>query len=216
MEGFDLKSMWEGTDKQAKTHYEGLREEIVRMARRRSEDVLQKIRRLFWLELWAGIIVSVLLIAGLVSFFSKEGLTVLDWALLILFLLAFVGAFTLTILYFRRFSRRAKAVPVHDIRKATAEYLNLLRIYKRNLIRLSLVLVPFSLVLGFVFGLMQGSEGDLSILGEPLFWGIALGLLSIAGLLFYFFIKHYYKWMLGSIEKTLEEVLESLNQDDES
>jgi uncharacterized membrane protein len=214
MEGFDLKSMWEGADRQAKTHYEGLREEVVRMARRRSEDVLQKIRRLFWLELWAGIIVSVLLFAGLVSFLTEEGLTALEWILLLLLLLGFAVAFTFTIRYFQQFNRRAKAVPVHDIRKATAEYLHLLRIYKRNLIRLSLVLVPFSLVLGFVFGLMQGAEGNLSMLGEPLFWGIALGLLSIAGLLFYFFIKHYYKWMLGPKEKTLEEVLDSLNQDD--
>ncbi|PTM14669.1 MAG: hypothetical protein DA408_02450 [Bacteroidetes bacterium] len=205
MQEFDLESLWNQTDKSAEDWYQRLRPELVALAQRKNDSVLQRIQRMVAAEM----VVGVLILVGLLYY-------VRDFhPLLIAAIIGFFGAILyITYAYYRNFQEKILAVPTLNIIAATCAYLQHVGDYRRRLLQLSIVLLPFSLLIGFFTGFGIGADQDFSSLLTVKFWAVVLPLLAVLGVLFYFFVKWYYRLLLGNKEKELQLVLNRLLEEE--
>ena len=206
MQEFDLKDIWEGAGAGAEAWYKELRPELVAMARKKNDSVLQRIRRLVLQE----VIFSLVVFA-----FAVYYLRDIPLALYLLMIVFFLGVMAISYRYYMQFSREIAQVPTMNIVESTSSYLRILSNYKNRLIRLSIALMPVGLIVGFLAGFGAGSENDFSALQKPLFWVISIVALGIIAGPTYLFTRWYYRFFLGSKEKELEQVLERLRQEEE-
>jgi hypothetical protein len=206
MQEFDLNSIWSEADKKAESWYEELRPELERMARQKNDSVLQRIKRLVEIEM----AVSVMIIIGFIVFNRS-----LHPVVLATIIVSLVGVLFISYRYYRHFRQQIELVPTMNIKASTAAYLEQLSNYKRRLIRLSLIFLPFGLVIGFVAGFAMGADNDLSTLSNPLFWLSTLPILFVAAVLSYGMVRAYYRFFIGTQEDELREVLVRLNGEDE-
>ena len=204
MREFDLKELWEEANEPAAAWYDRQRSELAATARRKNAGVLQRIRRLVQGEL----IFSAAVFAG--AFWWWSELHPLPFVLLELSILLVM---ILGYRYYRHFSAAVAAVPTLDVVASTETYLRLLGNYKRRLIRLSLLLTPFALIVGFLAGFGLGTENDFSGLATAKFWLYAVPGLLVGAAAAYFFTVWYYRFFIGSKEKELEALLDRLRDD---
>ena len=165
MQEFDLQDIWEGADVDAAQWYERLRPELVAMARQKNDSVLQRIRRMV---LWE-IVFALLTLA--VSMYYLRDLPVFLFVGLIAF---FMVVITISYRYYLQFSREIGQVPSLNIVESTSAYLRILSNYKNRLVRLSIILMPLGLIVGFFAGFGVGAENDFSALREAKFWLITI------------------------------------------
>ncbi|MEL7427209.1 MAG: hypothetical protein AAFN81_29725 [Bacteroidota bacterium] len=206
MQEFDLKDIWEGAGDGAAAWYKELRPELVAMARKKNDGVLQRIRRLVFRE-----VLFSLMILGLAIYYLRE-LEVLLYVLIIVF---FLGVIAISYRYYLQFSRQISQVPSLNIVESTEAYLELVGNYKNRMIRLSVALMPVGLIVGFFTGFGVGAENDFSAFQKPMFWVISIAALLIIAGPTYYFTKWYYRFFLGSKEKELEQVLARLREEEE-
>jgi hypothetical protein len=205
MKEFDLKELWSQADEGAEVWYEGQRPELAATARRKNDSVLQRIRRLVQSELLFG---------GLVF------LGVLWWwqemhpFFFGLMEVSILGLMYMSYRYYCRFREEIAAVPTLNIVASTEGYLNILSAYKKRLLRLSVLLMPFALVIGFMAGFGLGTENDFTALATLKFWLITIPSLLLVAIPTYFFTVWYYRFFIGSKEKELAAVLERLREEE--
>jgi hypothetical protein len=102
-----------------------------------------------------------------------------------------------------------------NIKASTAAYLEQLSNYKQRLIRLSLIFLPFGLIIGFIGGFALGADNDLSKLSDLQFWLKTLPILLVAAVLCYGMVRAYYRFFIGTQEDELKEVLIRLDAENE-
>jgi hypothetical protein len=203
MQEFDLQELWGQGDDRAEAWYDRLRPDLVAIARQKNDSILQRIRRLVQGEL----LFSALAFVGLLFYWQDFHLfffLLMECTILLVMVIAYR--------YYQRFSREIEAVPAMNIVASTESYLNILRGYKKRLIRLSILLMPVGLVVGFMAGFGLGSENDYSALMSLKFWLITIPALAAIAVPTYYFTLWYYRFFIGSKEKELAEVLERLRE----
>lgn len=203
MQEFDLQELWGQADDRAEAWYDRLRPDLVAIARQKNDSILQRIRRLVQWEL----LFSAVAFIGLLFYWQ-------DFQLLFFLLMEFTILLVMVISYrhYLRFSREIEAVPAMNIVASTEAYLNILRGYKKRLVRLSILLMPFGLIVGFMAGFGLGSENDYSSFLNPKFWLITIPALAAVAVPTYYFTLWYYRFFIGSKEKELAKVLERLRE----
>lgn len=206
MQEFDLNSIWNEADKKADSWYEDLRPELESMARQKNDSMLQRIKRLVEMEM----AISILIIIGFATYSRSMNPIVLG-----IIILSLVGVLLISYQYYRQFRQQVELVPTLNIKASTTAYLEQLSNYKRRLIRLSLIFLPFGLIIGFIGGFAMGTDNDLSKLNDPQFWLGITPVLLIAALLCFLFVKAYYRFFIGIQEDELKEVLLRLNREEE-
>lgn len=206
MQEYDLNSIWSQADKKADNWYKDLRPELETMARKQNDSVLQRIKRLVEMEM----AISVLIIVGF-TIYSRT----IHPAILATIILSLIGVLIISYRYYRYFRQQIELVPTMNIRASTAAYLQQLGDYKRRLIRLSLVFLPFGLLIGFVGGFALGTDNDLAPLSDPYFWLRMLPILLVTAALCYGLVRVYYRFFIGTQEDELRGVLDRLDKEDE-
>ncbi|WP_367391726.1 hypothetical protein [Lewinella sp. LCG006] len=203
MQEFDLQELWGQADDRAEAWYDRLRPDLVAIARQKNDSILQRIRRLVQGEL----LFSAMAFIGLLFYWQ-------NFHLFFFLLLEFTILLVMVISYrhYLRFSREIEAVPAMNIVASTEAYLNILRGYKKRLVRLSILLMPLGLVVGFMAGFGLGSENDYSALLHLKFWLITIPSLIAVAVPTYYITLWYYRFFIGSKEKELAEVLERLRE----
>lgn len=205
MKEFDLQELWGQADDRAEAWYERLRPDLVATARKKNDSVLQRIRRLVQGEMIFSIMAFVV-----VLYFWQD------------FHPLFFGLIELTILgvmyvsyrYYQRFSVEIAAVPGMNIVASTEAYLNILKVYRKRLLRLSITLMPIGLLVGFMAGFGLGTENDFTALLTPKFWYFTIPALLLVAVPTYYFTRWYYHFFIGSKEKELSAVLERLREEE--
>lgn len=205
MQEFDLKELWNQADERAEAWYAGQRPELVAMAQQKNDSVLHHIRRLLQSELVFGAVVFV----GIL--WSWQDLHPLFFVLIEV---TIAVVMYLSYRYYRRFSEEIAAVPTLHIVAATESYLNILKAYKKRLLRLSVLLMPFALVIGFMAGFGLGTENDFTALATFKFWLFTIPALLLVAAATYFFTVWYYRFFIGSKESELAAVLERLREEE--
>jgi hypothetical protein len=203
MQEFDLQELWGQSDDRAEAWYDRLRPDLVAIARQKNDNILQRIRRLVQGEL----LFSTLAFAGLLFYWQNFHL-----ASFLLMELTILLVMVISYRHYLRFSREIEAVPAMNIVASTEAYLNILRGYKKRLVRLSILLMPVALLVGFMAGFGLGSENDYSALKKPKFWLITIPALAAVAVPTYYLTLWYYRFFIGSKEKELAEVLERLRE----
>jgi hypothetical protein len=203
MQEFDLQEIWGQASDRAEAWYDRLRPDLVAIARQKNDSILQRIRRLVQGEL----LFSTLAFIGLLFYWQDFHLLFFLLMELTILLVMFISY-----RYYLRFSREIEAVPAMNIVASTEAYLNILRGYKKRLIRLSVLLMPIGLIVGFMAGFGLGSEKDYSALMSLKFWLITLPSLAAVAVPTYYLTLWYYRFFIGSKEKELAEVLERLRE----
>ncbi len=203
MQEFDLQELWGQADDRAEAWYDRLRPDLVAIARQKNDSILQRIRRLVQWEL----LFSALAFLGLLFYWQ-------DFHLLFFLLTEFTILSVMVISYrhYQRFTREIEAVPAMNIVASTEAYLNILRGYKKRLVRLSILLMPVALLVGFMAGFGLGSEKDYSALMSFKFWLVTIPALAAVAVPTYYLTLWYYRFFIGSKEKELAEVLERLRE----
>lgn len=203
MQEFDLQELWGQADDRAEAWYDRLRPDLVAIARQKNDSILQRIRRLVQGEL----LFSAMAFLGLLFYWQ-------NFHLFFFLLLEFTILLVMVISYrhYLRFSREIEAVPAMNIVASTEAYLNILQGYKKRLVRLSILLMPLGLVVGFMAGFGLGSENDYSALLHLKFWLITIPSLIAVAVPTYYITLWYYRFFIGSKEKELTEVLERLRE----
>lgn len=205
MNEFDLKELWSQADEGAEAWYEGQRPELVATARQKNDSVLQRIRRLVQSELIFGALVFL----GMLWWWQEMHPLIFG-----LMEVSILGLMYMSYRYYRRFREEIAAVPTLNIVASTKGYLNILSAYKKRLLRLSLLLMPFALVIGFMAGFGLGTENDFSGLATFRFWLVTVLSLLLVAIPTYFFTVWYYRFFIGSKEKELATVLERLREEE--
>jgi hypothetical protein len=203
MQEFDLQELWGQADDRAEAWYDRLRPDLVAIARQKNDSILQRIRRLVQGEL----LFSAVAFVGLLFYWQ-------DFHLLLFLLLELTILLVMVISYrhYLQFSKEIEAVPAMNIVASTEAYLNILRGYKKRLVRLSILLMPVGLIVGFMAGFGLGSENDYSAFLSLKFWLITIPALAAIAVPTYYFTLWYYRFFIGSKEKELAEVLERLQE----
>ena len=116
--------------------------------------------------------------------------------------------------YYQRFTSDIEAVPAMNIVASTEAYLNILNNYKTRLVRLSVLLMPVGLLVGFMAGFGLGNKNDFSALTSSKFWLATIPALIAIAIPTYYFTLWYYRFFIGSKEKELTAVLERLRQEE--
>lgn len=205
MQEFDLKELWGQANDRADAWYESLRPDLVATARKKNDSVLQRIRRLVQGEMIFSVVALVAVLCYWQAF-HPVFLVLLEVTILLVMLVSYR--------YYQHFSEEIAAVPSMNIVASTEAYLNILSDYKKRLIRLSMILMPISLVIGFMAGFGLGTENDYTALLTPKFWYFTIPSLLLVAIPTYFFTRWYYHFFIGSKEKELSAVLERLREEE--
>jgi hypothetical protein len=205
MKESDLKYIWNSDRGEATAHYDSL-ENVLRLARKRSDNILNKIRRNIILE-W---VVSVILV-GLLGF------VVYQWDSGTAFWI-FAGSFALILwfsfrLYFR-FISELRGVNQRSILDALHEYVRLVGKYIRRMKMLIYYTTPVGYLVGLSIGTFAEHEGtfslqDLLVMG----FGALVGLPFLA-LVIWFSTRKYIRWLYGKHYESLKKLRDDLESEE--
>jgi hypothetical protein len=203
MKEFDLKPIWNSDRGKAAEHYGSL-EDIHRLAGKRSDNILNKLRRNIIMELIASVIILLLLAVAVYQWDS--GLPF--WIFAITF--AVIG--WLSFRLYVRFLRQLREVNQKSILEALREYVRLVGKYIRRMKVLIYYLTPLGYLVGLAVGTFAGHEGTFTLQDF-----LVMGFGAIIGLPFLFVViwfstRKYIRWLYGKHYESLKEVLNSLEE----
>lgn len=205
MTEFDLKSTWKESDEQAKVYYQSIEPEVLEIARKKSNDLLQEIKRNAINETVTGVI----LMLAIFYFFRNHPYV---WILYSGSILLVVSSYFST----REFIHEVRLISTQNVVKSMEGYYKVLSKALRKLKFLIWIFVPISFVLGMLANFTdQGS--DLSILtrwdGILLILGISIPVLF--GIL-WFVSKKYIFYMYERQINELKKILDDLKRQEKS
>lgn len=199
MEEFDLKNIWKVSDDQARVYYKSIEPEVLEISRKRSNDLLQEIKRNAINETITGVI----LMCAIFYFMRNH---------------PYVGVlYTCTILlvvssYFstREFIHKIKSISSQNVLESIGSYYQVLAKAVKKLKLLVWIFVPISFVLGLLASFTDNGN-DLEILTR---WDGILLTIGIAGpVLFgmlWFVSKKYIFYMYESRINELKKIYDDL------
>lgn len=201
MKEFDLQSIWNDADHQATEWYEHLRPELITKARKQNNGVLHKLKHFAMVELIFGIVFTIVITIYTYqySFWLMSG--------------AFLSLSALTYISYRQywlFKKQVALVPTQDIITSTTNYLNLITDYRNRMTRLAILIAPFAVALGMYLGYILNGKNNFYTLFETNILVILIPALIVLSVLTTFTSKWYYNFFIGSKEKELQSVLDSL------
>ncbi|NRB46271.1 MAG: hypothetical protein HRU41_01265 [Saprospiraceae bacterium] len=200
MEEFDLNAIWKNSDKEASDYYDQLEGEVMRMARQRSSNIIQRMKQNALIELIAGIALWI----GLFFFFAENPLIgyLLGGGILL-----YLG----TGYSVYRMLKKFRSINTKNVKESVAGYLQLFRkSYQRTKILLYIVM-PIGYTLGFMMGFIEAG-GDWSDMVQPWTLLIILGVSAVVlGVIVWFVTRKYMHWMYGQYIEELQEVHDNLS-----
>lgn len=192
MDEFDLKDIWKDSDDQAEKFYQSIEPEVLELARKKSNNILQRIKRNAIMESIAGLVVTVLF-----CYYIRNH-PYFGWMILSLFvigLMAFIPFIDLI--------KKIKAVPTQNVVDSIGAYHKILSAYLKKMKIMALVLVPLGFIGGFGSSFMENG-GDWEELLDPKRLLLILGLSGLAlGGMFWFIFK---KQIFHLYQKPLDEL----------
>ncbi len=202
MKEIDLKNIWESDLRRAMDHFNSL-EDVEALARKRSNNILHRIRRNMLNETAAG---TVLLAAMLIVFWFWD--PYLFWG----FLALSVISMALSAWLYLQFARRLNRVNQKDVKNALREYIELTSQYIKRLKVILYYLSPVSMYAGLSLVVIPELAGR----GFRMYL-LAYGISSIAAIPIIIAIilvmnRKYIPWLYGRHLKAFRETLAGLEE----
>ncbi len=199
MEEFDLKNIWKVSDDQAKVYYQSIEPEVLEMARKKSNDLLQEIKRNAINETVTGVI---LMFA--IFYFMRDHPYI--WILYSCSILLVVSSYFST----RKFIHEIKSISSQNVVESIGGYYEILTKALKKLKFLVWIFVPISFILGLLANFTDNGN-DLEILTR---WDVILLTLGISipvlfGLI-WFVSKKYIFFMYESRINELKKIHDDL------
>jgi phosphatidylglycerophosphate synthase len=199
MEDKDLKKLWAKADDKAEDYYDRWAPEVENKARKASHDILEKVRRNIYLEIF----ISLPIVIGFPFIFLHNLLLfVLSWVIMLAVLIV-------SLRVYRRYLRGIKEVPELDLREGLRKKHEILVSYVRRIKVLSYI----SAFVGLLYGVfIQFAEDNYNTdtWGDPGFLMPLGATLIIFMVLFIWGINKYIFWMYGKAAKRIGAVLSGL------
>lgn len=200
MNEFDINNIWDSDRQQAHNHYQSL-DDIEKMAKKQSGNILYKIRR----NMATEIILSLLIIMAI-------GLSIFHWSLLLFWGYVFIMAISGYVSFreYYKFFSRINNVNQKNIKDAIEDYVGIVGHYIRRTKFWVNYITPLAFVAGIVLTVVSQSPGEpitkiLMHIGLAVLLGLPFLLLII-----WFANKKYIKWIYGRQYEHLKAVLKRL------
>lgn len=203
MSELDLNKIWNSDREKARDHYESL-SDVEKLAKQKSDNVLNKIYRNILIESIFSIIIIILI--G-IWFYEWERLVFWGYSVFILIVLVF------SLRLYLNFSKGIKGVNQKKVVDSLREYVRITGHYIKRLKVYIYYVTPAGYLVGLVFGTIANPGDDT--FGEILIRtgiGIAIGIPLLA-LMIWFFNKKYIKWLYGRYYEALKEILRNLEKE---
>ena len=201
MEEFDLNKAWEEGDDSAKEFYKSIEEEVLSMARKNSNDILDRIKRNIKGEWIANAIMYPTL--GFLFWGNP-----FFWPYVIFALAVLVIAW----LPYRNLLKRIDETPTKNIINALESYIEVLSDFTKRMKTLFWFIMIPALLFGFYVGVNFKGEFQFEKLNFSIIWKTVFALAFVFGLTYWFSFKKYFPWLYGNPKNELEELLESLKK----
>ena len=204
MSELDLNKIWDSDREKARNHYESL-SDVEKLAKKKSDNVLNKIYRNILVESIASLILVVLI--G-IAFYEWERLVFWAYSFFIIIVIAF------SLRLYLNFSRGIKNVNQKKVVDSLREYVRITGHYIKRLKVYIYYVTPIGYLIGLVFGTIANPGEDTFV--EILIRigiGSAIGI-PILALIIWFFNKKYIKWLYGRHYDSLREILENLEREE--
>ncbi|MCF8308786.1 MAG: hypothetical protein K9I68_07255 [Bacteroidales bacterium] len=204
MSELDLNSIWESDRDKANSHYQSL-SDVEKMAKQKSENILNKIRRTAFVE---SIISTVIVGALAVAFYLKD-----VWVFAV-FMVFIIPVFILSYRFYRNYIRNLYDVNQRKVTESISAYVRLTKNYLRKVKFYNYYVLPLGYITGLAIGALSNPdiEATREII-ERVGLGLAIGVPLVAFMI-WFFNKKYIKWLYGRHYKALKQLLEDLQRDE--
>ena len=202
MSEIDLNSLWESDRDKANTHYQSL-SDVEKMAKQKSENILNKIRRTAFVE---SIISTVVVAAMAVLFYF------IDIWVFAVFIVFITPVFILSYRLYRNYTRNLNDVNQRKVTESISVYVRLTKKYLNKVKFYIYYVLPIGYITGLAVSTLSNPdiEATREII-ERLGIGLAIGIPFVAFMI-WFFNKKYIKWLYGRHYKALKQLLEDLHR----
>lgn len=204
MKDFDLNQIWKDADGQADAYYDNVESQIVKLAKRQSKSILQKLYRNILMEWISGI----LLLGGLAYLFRElDNFSSLVIGLTLIALMVWVP--------YGNMLKKIRETPSQNLVTAISNYIQILGQFIRRLKIFMWILMPLSFIYGYYIGATDDSAISEQLDQQPL-WEVVVGsllYLFFVIILFWSMFKWYIPELYGKPKKQFEELLEDLQSD---
>lgn len=199
MEEFDLNKAWEEGDDSAKEYYKTIEEEVLSMARKNSNDILNRIKRNIKGEWIANAVIYPMI--GFILWDDP-----LFWAYVVFAILILGIAW----LPYRKLLKRIDETSSKNIVDALKSYVEILADFTQRMKTLFWMLMIPSLFFGFYLGISQSGGIPSEKITFKLVSITILALGAVFGLTYWFSFKKYFPWLYGKPKNELKKLLEDL------
>lgn len=198
MQEFNLDKIWEEANVQAKEHFQTIEGQIIEMAIRKSQNVLQKVVTIATWEMAIGFV----FMAIVCTFFWPK--PVIFWTALT----CFCVLFAIALRHLIRLKSGIKQVHTYNTQKAIKEYIKILEAHQNRINQYLLYATPLT----FLAGLLSGLAAQNFELGQ-----FSLNWLFIKWLVFSFvgmavlilgLRKAYLPWSVGKYVEELKGLID--------
>lgn len=200
MQKSELHDLWQEGDQKAKAYYQTIEDEVLQMARKKSQNTIQKFKRFLLKETIYG---SIFMAIFFYWFGGPLFWFYLGAALLILLPNFYIVFNTL---------RTLNNVLTEDIVVAIKKYVKVLKQFERRIKIYLYILAPVAIVIGF-FARAYERQGNLVIELAPKTIWLLIYLTGFCLFLIYFSKKYYYRYFVGGRRKELEELIRHLEEE---
>lgn len=204
MNTFDINKIWDSGADKARSHYDSVKDNVEKLARKKSDNILHKVKRKLIIELIASIVFIVLVGVGIYHFSEK---IVYPYTLLVLV------AFFLSVRLFVKLFRDINRVKEKSVVASLEKTIFIIRYYIRQSKILVYVLTPVGFLVGFLSRVIADgidfTTHNLLVLGGVL---LVVGVPSVIGII-WLVNKKYYKIMYEKHLDELESILANLKND---
>lgn len=204
MSELDLNKIWNSDRKKARDHYESL-SDVEKLARQKSDNILNKIRRNILMESIASVILVILV--G-IAFYKWEMLVF--WGFIVFIIIVMILSFRL----YLNFARSLQEVNQQDVLNSLKEYVRITGHYIKRLKVYIYYVTPVGYLVGLTFGTFADAGSDTT---EQLLIRIGIGVLigiPILVPIIWFINKKYIKWLYGKHYEALKKVLDNLQKEE--
>jgi F0F1-type ATP synthase assembly protein I len=204
MNTFDINKIWDSGADKARNHYDSVKDNVEKMARKKSDNILHKVKRKLIIELIASIIFIILVGVGIYHFSEK-----VVYPFIVLVLVAFFLSLRLFVKLFRDINRVKEKSVVASLEKTIV----IIRYYIRQSKILVYVLTPVGFIVGFLSRVIADgidfTTHNLLVMGGVI---LVVGVPFVVGMI-WLVNKKYYKIMYEKHLDELESILSNLRND---
>jgi len=204
MSELDLNKIWDSDRDKARSHYQSL-SDVEKLAKKKSDNVLNKIYRNILIESIFSTIVIVL-----IGIWLYELDKLVFWAYSVFLIIVVAFSFRL----YLNFSKGIKSVNQKKVVDSLREYVRITGHYIKRLKVYIYYVTPAGYLIGLVFGAIADPGKDtFAEIITRIGIGSAVGIPFLA-VLIWFFNKKYIKWLYGRHYDSLKEILDNLEKEE--